>query len=285
MKHMKRIAICGAAALTALFAAACSSKSNEPTPAGERVITFKTDIGAFTRAPQLDADGSGSFTPGDSFTLLTGSGSASRTLEYTLGTTTLRWSDLDFAAEGATVDFAACYPTRTLDGGRFDFTVRQDASGDLLMASARGVKVGSELPVALHFRHAMHRLVVKYTVEDASVDASAIETSCTARNSCTVDLAANSLECGSTEESFSARGGQVTLLLVPQAADGVALDIRAGSLSKQCTLSQLDACPAMLEGGKELTVNLTIRDGAILFDGLTIEGWGSQGTIEDEISL
>ena len=57
MKHMKRIAICGAAALTALFAAACSSKSNEPTPAGERVITFKTDIGAFTRAPQLDADG------------------------------------------------------------------------------------------------------------------------------------------------------------------------------------------------------------------------------------
>ena len=48
---------------------------------------------------------------------------------------------------------------------------------------------------------------------------------------------------------------------------------------------QLDACPAMLEGGKELTVNLTIRDGAILFDGLTIEGWGSQGTIEDEISL
>lgn len=217
MKHMKRIAICGAAALTALFAAACSSKSNEPTPAGERVITFKTDIGAFTRAPQLDADGSGSFTPGDSFTLLAGSGSASRTLEYTLGTTTLRWSDLDFAAEGATVDFAACYPTRTLDGGRFDFTVRQDASGDLLMASARG--------------------------------------------------------------------GQVTLLLVPQAADGVALDIRAGSLSKQCTLSQLDACPAMLEGGKELTVNLTIRDGAILFDGLTIEGWGSQGTIEDEISF
>ena len=81
MKHMKRIAICGAAALTALFAAACSSKSNEPTPAGERVITFKTDIGAFTRAPQLDADGSGSFTPGDSFTLLAGSGSASRTLE------------------------------------------------------------------------------------------------------------------------------------------------------------------------------------------------------------
>ena len=153
------------------------------------------------------------------------------------------------------------------------------------MASARGVKVGSELPVALHFRHAMHRLVVKYTVEDASVDASAIETSCTARNSCTVDLAANSLECGSTEESFSARGGQVTLLLVPQAADGVALDIRAGSLSKQCTLSQLDACPAMLEGGKELTVNLTIRDGVILFDGLTIEGCGSQGTIEDEISL
>lgn len=41
----------------------------------------------------------------------------------------------------------------------------------------------------------------------------------------------------------------------------------------------------MLEGGKELTVNLTIRDGVILFDGLTIEGWGSQGTIEDEISL
>lgn len=250
MKHMKRIAICGAAALTALFAAACSSKSNEPTPAGERVITFKTDIGAFTRAPQLDADGSGSFTPGDSFTLLAGSGSASRTLEYTLGTTTLRWSDLDFAAEGATVDFAACYPTRTLDGGRFDFTVRQDASGDLLMASARGVKVGSELPVALHFRHAMHRLVVKYTVEDASVDASAIETSCTARNSCTVDLAANSLECGSTEESFSARGGQVTLLLVPQAADGVALDIRAAASRSSAPSRSSTPAPQCSKGAR-----------------------------------
>lgn len=280
--------IFGAALVSTLICGACSKNDNPATPQqpDKNAITFTTRIEALTRAPQLDQDGSGSFTPGDTFTLLAADKEAhSRTIDYSVGATVLYWNDLSFAQQGSTVDFAACYPTQKLDGTRFGFTLRQEAAGDLLLARTQGVEAGSQKPVALAFRHAMHRLVVKYSVTDSSVSASDIETSCTARNSCTVDLASGGIEPGESTDSFTARGETASLLLVPQAAKLVTLEIRAGEITKRCTLSELDSAPEMLEGGKILTVNLTIQNGTIRFDGLTIEGWGDQGSIDDEIIL
>lgn len=277
-----------AAFLAIALGTACSKNENPATPQQpeEKAITFTTRIEALTRAPQLGEDGSGAFSPGDTFTLLAGDKDGQMlTFDYSVGATALKWSDLTFAQTDATIDFAACYPRQTLDGKQFGFTVSQDAAGDLLLAQAAGVSVGSQKPVALNFRHAMHRLVVKYTVKDPTVTASDIETRCTALNTCTVEPLAGRVEAGTSTESFPVKGQTASLLLVPQPAKGVTLEIRAGKASKSCTLSEVGSCPETLEGGKILTVNLTIESGSITIDGTTIEGWGSQGSIDDQIIL
>lgn len=284
---MKRT-IYAAAILTVALGAACSKNENSATPpqTEKNPITFTTHIEALTRAPHLGEDGSGSFSPGDTFTLLAGDKNGQMlTFDYSVGATALKWSDLTFAQADGSVDFAACYPQQKLNGKQFEFTVSQDAAGDLLLAQAAGVSVGSQKPVALNFRHAMHRLVVKYTVKDPTLSASDIETLCTALNSCTVEPLAGKVEAGKSTETFQAKDLTASLLLVPQPAKGVKLEIRAGKASKSCMLNEVGSCPETLEGGKILTVNLTIEGGSISIDGTTIEGWGSQGSIDDEIIL
>lgn len=284
---MKRMTY-AAAVMAVVLGTACSKNDNPATPQQpeDKAITFTTHIEALTRAPHLDEDGSGTFAPGDTFTLLAGDKSGqTMTFDYSVGATALKWSSLTFAQQGGTVDFAACYPQQKLDGKQFGFTVSQNDAGDLLLAQAAGVSVGSQKPVVLNFRHAMHRLVVKYTVKDPTVTAAEIETLCTALNSCTVEPLAGRIEAGQSTESFSAKGQTACLLLVPQPSKGVKLEIRAGKASKSCMLNEVGSCPETLEGGKILTVNLTIESGSITIDGTTIEGWGNQGSIDDEIIL
>lgn len=287
---MKQL-IYSAVILAALLCGACDKKdSNDQTPGtpatpGGQAITFTTRIEAMEEA-QTDDSGNETFNPGDTFTLYAhDNAEGAQSMDYTIGATKLNWSDLAFAAEGGKVHFEACYPKHELSDGGFDFTVTQDAAGDLLWASAPDVEVGSEQPVALTFRHAMHRLVVKYTVEDPSVEASTIETNCTAYTSCRVDLAGQRLIQTGTKGSVSATGEQVQFLVLPQLTDEVTLEIRAGETSKSWKLSETDFAYPELEGGKQVTVHLKIKAGEITLSGLTIEGWGDQGTIEDEIEM
>lgn len=287
---MKQL-IYSAVILAALLCGACDKKdSNDQTPGtpatpGGQAITFTTRIEAMEEA-QTDDSGNETFNPGDTFTLYAhDNAEGAQSMDYTIGATKLNWSDLAFAAEGGKVHFEACYPKHELSDGGFDFTVTQDAAGDLLWASAPDVEVGSEQPVALTFRHAMHRLVVKYTVEDPLVEASTIETNCTAYTSCRVDLAGQRLIQTGTKGSVSATGEQVQFLVLPQLTDEVTLEIRAGETSKSWKLSETDFAYPELEGGKQVTVHLKIKAGEITLSGLTIEGWGDQGTIEDEIEM
>ena len=289
---MKRM-IYRAALLLAAISTGCDKNesgnpggdSGTPTPPEERRITFTTAIAA-TRAPQLEEDGSGSFTPGDTFTLYAhDDAQGAATIDYSIGTTALYWRDLTFAAEGGKVHFEACYPKQTLSNGGFDFTTTQDAAGDLLWASAAGVSVGSEKPVSLTFRHALHRLVVKYTVEDPSIDASQIETRCTACATARVELSEGRILLNDSKQTFTATNKEVSFLLLPQSAEEVTLEIHAGSVSRTWKLTETDFSYPELEGGKQVTVNLTIADGTIRIEGISIEGWGDQGTVDDEIIL
>lgn len=158
-------------------------------------------------------------------------------------------------------------------------------NGDLLWASAPDVEVGTEKPVALTFRHAMHRLTVNYTILDESIDATQIETYCTAHASCRVQLAEGRLIQHDTKETFMALGQKVKFLLLPQSTSEVTLEIRAGKTTKIWKLSEAgNSCPE-LESGKELTVELTVQEGKIVVSGLSVEGWGDQGTIEGDIIL
>lgn len=138
------------------------------------------------------------------------------------------WRDLDFVEEGKTVNFVACYPPQVLDGDRFDFTVGQNSASDLLLASAVQAHVGEEQPVVLTFRHAMHRLVVNFTIKDSSIGAESIKTRCTAYSSCEVRLTTGSLTRGEEKETYSMDGPEATFLLLPQATQDVVLEVEVG---------------------------------------------------------
>lgn len=63
------------------------------------------------------------------------------------------------------------------------------------------------------------------------------------------------------------------------------LEVEVGKISKRWALAALDPSYENLEPGKELKVNLTITSENILFSGMTIEGWGDQGTITGDIII
>lgn len=281
-----------AAALAVLALGACSKKDSKETPSPTPTPTptpqpEKTLIAFTTRIAASEGDSAEEgFTAGDTFTLAACDGEKGFTsMDYTLGASALYWEDLTFATEGGKVNFAACYPKQTLTDGGFDFTVRQDAASDLLWATQAGVGVGTEQAVDLKFSHALHRLKVLMTVEDASVDASQIETRCTALSTCRVDLKEMRLLQAATQDTYTAKGEQVEFLLLPQLSDGVTLEVNAGELTKSWKLSETDFPTPELEGGKQATVHLTIKEGQITLSGMTIEGWGDQGTVEDEIEM
>ena len=88
-----------------------------------------------------------------------------------------------------------------------------------------------------------------------------------------------------TEKSYASGGAAIEKVTV-QVSDRE-LEIGA-SQDGQVHIDYFDSEKEYLDislSGKELTVKLTVRDGKILFAGMTIEGWGNQGTVDGEIIL
>lgn len=279
---MKTILYTTTAALL-LAAAGCSKGERQQTDAR---IAITTTIAPMSRAPQLDEEGRGNFTPGDEVSLLITDGARQASFDYAIGQSTLYWKDTPFATENVKVSISACYPRQALQDGTFRFEPETAADKDLLLAQATGVDAGSERAVALTFRHALHRLVISYTTDDPELDPDAIETRCTAHSACTVSLAENSLETDATsQDTFTAQGRRAEFLLVPQASAGVTLEIDLGAEVKRLPLVSLDGIDGELEGGKQLLVSLTVKNGQIEIGDSVIEGWGDQGSVEDEIIL
>lgn len=269
--------ICTTVLLAAVALAGCK---REEHPARQR-IAIATTIEPLTRAPQLDEEGSGRFADTDRLTLLVSDDAAQQSAQFGYTPqTTLYWSELGFAAPGTMLTFAACYPEQELADGRFDFDLEQAAEKDLLLARTAGVSAGTERTIDLSFRHAMHRLVVTYQTSDPDVALDAIETRCTAQSTCTVDLAA-----GTRQATFTESGREVRFLLVPQPTDGVSLELHVGADIRRISLGELAEGIDRIEGGRQLHVTLTVRNGRIEFGDAVIEGWEDQGSIEDEIIL
>lgn len=148
------------------------------------------------------------------------------------------------------------------------------------------MNAGTERTIDLSFRHAMHRLVVTYQTNDPDVALDAIETRCTAQSTCTVDLAAGTLTpAGTRQATFTESGREVRFLLVPQPTDGVSLELHVGADIRRISLGELAEGIDRIEGGRQLHVTLTVRNGRIEFGDAVIEGWEDQDSIEDEIIL
>lgn len=276
-------------AIASLVFASCEKDSNDNT---ERRIDIRTDIEAMNRMPQLDNDGKGNFSTGDTFTL-TVTGNANHTLkDYTVGQTALYWQDFnDIAADKVT--FAGCYPGHTEDGSlTFKFNVTSATNADLLLAPAVEVPAYSKT-VFMPFRHAMHKLVVKYTTDGSYTQEALhdISTTLYANTTCTVDLSKGII----TEHSAEApanyapqNGTDVSWLVVPQNTDKVKLNISLNGQTCNFTLPETTTDGQQLtnlEGGKTLTLTILVSKNGISFGNIEIGGWEEQGSAEGDIIM
>lgn len=276
------------AASLVTFASGCHKEENAVTGA-DKQITLRPTIAtkAEARAPQLNGIGSGNFSDGDTFTLYTTSASGQTTsLSYTVGVGKLYWKDVLFAEQDKSVDFAACYPESEIVDGKFTFDLETASDSDLLWAHTKGVAVWTEAPVELTFEHVMHTLAFNFSTNSDEIALEQIKTECTAKSTCEVDLANGVIDNSSSRKAtFSQTGTKAVFRIVPQRSSDVTIKISAGEAEKSFNLSDVVTEHPDLEGGKILTVNLTVKDGKITVDGSSIVGWGDQGSVDDEIIL
>ena len=273
-------------AMIALVGLSACSKEN-PTETDPPKLEIRADIAAMTKAPQLNEDGSGAFASGDAFTVLSHHpiSEATSTFDYQVGATEMYWQNLNLPSDQGTVDFFACYPTQSLADGSFDFDLEQVENPDLLLASTQSVKIGTE-SVAMTFQHAMHRLVVRFSTDPSYASAADIQTICTAKSTCRVNLRDGSIDNSSTRKaSFTSYGQTATFLIVPQKSSDVSLTIHVGSDIKTIQLSDLLPSIDQLETGKQLSVSLSVKEGKVELEGAMIEGWGDQGSIDGSIIM
>lgn len=287
---MKRINTILYASVLAMISACSSSGTDEgPDTGSENRIDISTCIveRVHAKGPALDENGNGNFSDGDVFTLLVSGngGSESDSFSYTYGKTQLYWKDIATAHDGDKVCFSACYPQQNTDDGKFRFDLATVSDRDLLLALAPDIEYNSADPVKLDFRHAMHRLILEYTVE-SDIDASEIQTTCTAKSDCTVNLLDGSLDTtGSETYGFTETGSEARFLIVPQNASGVSIEVKAGNVVKTFALDSLEPGTGELKGGMQLTVRLTVKEDRIEISGTAIEGWEDQGTVGGEILI
>lgn len=288
-----------AAVLVAAALASCSKTKNPgtgvtPPVQEDRKVNITATVSAnvpVAKSPVLDADGSGNFSKGDVIGLLiSGKDGETASFGYEIGGGNLLWKDVAVTPDNGKVDFYAVYPARETDGGRFTFSLADlssDEQKDLLLAEKQGVAEGSEESVSLVFSHAMHRLTVKYTVEDG-IDADAVQTSCSAAASCSVDMLTQTAEADyGSMSSFEKSGKEVSFILVPQKSSSVTLKVTSDGMEKSFVLGELSGAsvPSDLEGGKQLTVELRVSKGKIEIGNVSISGWENQGTIGGEIIM
>lgn len=276
--------------LPALMLVSCS-KDGEGRDNYEGQIEIVTGIKALTRSPELDSTGAGNFRTGDVFTLTVSDNIRQVRRRYEVGTTALYWQE--FGNMGEPISFAGCYPVyEPDDDGCFKFEAAKTPAEDLLLAKAVQVAKGSA-KVLLPFRHALHKLVVKYVSDGSYADEAlnGVETTLLANASCLVNSVKGEIENNSATGKATypvLTGKEVSCLLVPQNKDDVSLTIKFAGKTHSYTLpgkTNEGQVLTELESGKMLTVTLRITGDGILFEDMDIGQWEQQGSIEGSIEM
>lgn len=282
-------------ALALSTAMACNTdKPGTPQPDSEKKITFRTSIESeavvsekAARSPQLTEGGSGNFAEGDIFLLQASAPSGqTTTVEYRVGSSELYWKDILRGPEDQSIDFAACYPIQDLQNGKFSFDLETADNRDLLWAHSKKVPLMTDSPVNLTFKHVMHRLVINYEVVSEGLSDNSIQTVCTAKSTCEIDLASGTLDISASRKAdFTEIGNKAVFLIVPQQTSDVSLRITLGQNVQEFSLDDLFSEHKNLEGSMQMNVNLKVKNGTVSLSGSSIAGWGNQGTVEGEIIM
>lgn len=264
-------------------------RSNDNTI--ERPINIQTGIEAITRAPELDNNGKGNFTTGDTFTLTITANTKHVQKDYTVGKTALYWHELGL--EGNEVTFAGCYPSyEENENMTFKFNAQNSSNTDLLLAQAVNVPANAKT-ITMPFYHAMHKLIVKYTSDGSYTqdELNDISTTLYAHTTCTVDLSKGIIVNNSAEmpaNYVSKNGKDIFWLIVPQSTNKVRLTITFKGQTKEFTLptqTMEGQYITALESGKMLTITLQVSKNDISLGNIEIDGWKEQGNAQGDIIM
>lgn len=305
-----------ASLLATLALAACHTDDlpgGNTLPKGAVRITAAIE-GVQTRAPQLDADGEGTFAPDDMWGMYTFTGDATspaysnQNIAYQADNSNLLyWKDL---SETEAVTFSAHYPRITADiddpAAYMYFPEAWNNTDDLLHATATASKGGT---VALTFKHLMHRLVVNLAAGDgmegadlssALIQSSAKDNTATMCARVEVNLLTGAVNYDRVDNGVvlsNGGGASADWKVAPQ-------DLTAGAEWLRITVGEdewyyhvpadLNAAESgnqtRLESGKQLTLNLTLKKNpgtgnTVTLTGSDISGWDTQPPITDEVVI
>ena len=306
--------------LFVLATLALSSCHNDDLPGGntlpEGAVHITAGIeGVQTRAPQLDADGAGTFESTDMWGMYTFTGDATspaysnENIGYQADNSTpLLWKDL---AEAEAVTFSAHYPRITADiddpAAYMYMPEKWNNTDDLLHATATASKGD---PVALTFKHLMHRLVVNLAagdgMEGADLSSALINSSAkdyTTATMCArveVNLLTGAVNYDRVDNGVilsNGGGAKADWKVAPQ-------DLTAGAEWLRIEVGEDVWCyhvpddlntadpgnQTRLESGKQLTLNLTLKKNpdtgnTVTLTGSDISGWNTQPSIDDIIDI
>lgn len=303
---------------------ALSACTNDDLPGGntlpEGAVHITAGIkGVQTRAPQLDANGAGSFESTDMWGMYTFTGDAAspaysnQNIAYRADNSNpLKWKDL---SETEAVTFSAHYPriTGTMpdidDPAAYMYMPQAwNHTDDLLHATATASKGET---VALTFKHLMHRLVVNLVAGDGmeGADLSSALINSAAKDGYTptmfanveVNLLTGAVTYGKATGSVmlsNGSNGNADWIVAPQ-------DLTAGAEWLRITVGEdvwyyhvpADLNTAepgnqtRLESGKQLTLNLKLKKKSgtggteVELTGSNISGWDRQPEITDEVVI
>ena len=303
--------------LATLVLAACHTDDlpgGNTLPEGAVHITAGIE-GVQTRAPQLDANGAGTFEATDVWGMYTFTGDATspaysnENIGYQADNSTpLLWKDL---SDTEAVTFSAHYPRITADidnpAAYMYLPEAWNNTDDLLHATATASKGD---PVALTFKHLMHRLVVNLAAGDGmeGADLSSALINSVAKNLSTATMCARvevNLLTGVVNYDrvdggviLSNGGGpKADWKVAPQdltpGAEWLRIEVGGDVWYYHVPADLNTAEPGnqtRLESGKQLTLNLTLKKNpdtgnTVTLTGSDISGWDTQSSIDDIIDI
>lgn len=260
----------------------------------DQAITIVANVSPHSRAPQLDSDGSGSFTKGDVMTLCVGKSDADYiSMDYAYQQETITWGGLNLPESTREIRMAACYPKQTVGAdGMFKFNVSAAQNKDLLLSPAQTIEVGTSYAVNLNFRHALHRLDLTFTQGNgySAGDLENLSLSLNAKNCCMVDAFKGEIkEVMSEKAPYTSTGTTASFYLVPQETSGVTLDVTVGDQKKTLVLSdllnQLGEPQNSLKSGAKCTITLKVGREGIVVESGSIGAWEDQVTVEGDLTI
>ncbi len=278
----------------AWMAVSCTNNEIPTQSSSDQAITIVAHVSPQSKAPQLDANGSGSFSKGDVMTLCVAkSESENLFMDYAYQESNITWGGLSLPESASEVKMAACYPKQAVaKDGTFQFDALTASNQDLLLSKAQTVKVGTADAVNLNFEHALHRLDLTFTPGNgySDEDLKKLSLSVKASTQCTVDAFKGEFkDLKSGEGRYTSTGASASFYLIPQTTSNVTLEVTIGEQKKTLVLSELltklGNSQTDLRGGAKCTITLKVGREGIVVESGSIGAWENQVTVDGELTI